>query len=179
MRDIFRTATNFKVSGQSGYRSSIGIAPSGKFAVTWHDYREGNYNIYAQRYNPDYTPNGTNSKVNNEFEGVNTSQYDPGVATNGDNIIFTWRDAKWQKGWDIAAKVLGWSSGIEDVKTEGKGFTILGISSPILRSKEWLTFSVDSPSEVDFDVSKLPSRSYFLAFKTKEGKAVKWVTVLL
>ncbi len=198
--------TNFKVSDQSGYRSSVGIAPSGEFVVTWRDYRDGNYNIYAQKYNSDYSPHSTDFKVNNELEGLYTTQDRPDVATDGNNIIFTWEDAKWQKGDDIAAKVFSWEQGgIEDVKTEGKGPGVLGISGPILMGKEWLMLSVDSPSEVDFkiinvagivvsskklnyaapgikkvdfDVSKLPSGPYFLSFKTEEGKAVKKAMVI-
>jgi hypothetical protein len=198
--------TNFKVSEVFGYNPSVTVSPSGEFLVTWEDDRDGNYNIYAQKYNSDYTLNNSNYKVNNELEGVNPDQKYPDVATNGNNIIFTWEDAKWQRGWDIAAKVFSWSgAGIEDVKTEGKGLNILGVSSPILIGKEWLTLSISAPSEVDFkiinvagivvsskklnyrtpgikkvnfDVSKLPSGPYFLSVRTKGGKAVKKTLVI-
>ncbi len=139
-------------------RSSVGITPSGEFVITWRDYRDGNYNIYARKYNSGYSPDSTDFKVNNELEGLYTTQDHSDVATDGNNIIFICKDAKWQKGWNIAAKVFGWDiSGIENVKTEGKELVLLGISGSILMSKEWLMLSVDSPSEVDFDVSKLPS----------------------
>jgi hypothetical protein len=101
--------TNFKVSDVYGYEPSVSVSTSGGFVVTWYDYRDGNYNIYAQKYNTDYSPDSTNYKVNNELEGMSTSQWNSNVATDGNNIIFTWQDAKWQRGWDIAAKVVDWS----------------------------------------------------------------------
>jgi len=198
--------TSFKISDVRAYNPSVDASPEGGFVVSWQDDRDGNSNIYAQQYKPDYSPDGSNYKVNNEVEGLNPNQYNPDVTTTGTNIIFTWQDARWQKGWDIAAKVFSWEQGgIEDVKTEGKDFAILGISSPILTGKEWLTISIDSPSKVDFkimnvvgivvsskklnyrapgikkvtfDASKLPSGPYFLSFKTKEGKAVKKAIVI-
>jgi hypothetical protein len=101
--------TNFRVSDTSGYQPSVSASPFGGFVVTWHDSRDGNYNIYAQRYNPDYSPDSTNYKVNNELEGLNPVQKYPDVATDGTNMIFTWVDPRWQMGYDIAAKVVDWN----------------------------------------------------------------------
>jgi hypothetical protein len=198
--------TNFKISEEQASSPAVSVALSGAFVVTWEDYRENNSNIYAQRYNPDYTPDGINYKVNNEIEGLNPNQDNPDVATNGNSIIFVWEDPKWQKGYDIAAKVFSWNQGgIEDVKTEGKGLAILGISSPILMGKEWLTISIDSPTKVDFrvvniagmvvsstsldyetpgvkridfNVSILPSGLYFLSLKTQKGNVIKKALVI-
>jgi hypothetical protein len=199
--------TNFKVSDQLyAYIPSVSVAPSGAFVIAWRAYASNDYDIYAQRYNADYSPDSTNFKVNNETEGPNTQQEDPCVATNGSSIIFAWEDAKWQRGWDIAAKVLGWNQGrIEDVKTEGRGLVILGISSTILTGNEWINLSVGSPSRVDFqiinvagivvsskeltyttagvkrvdfDVSKMPCGPYFLSFETGGGRAIKKTVVI-
>ena len=101
--------------------------------------------------------------------------------------------------------MLGWTSGIEEVKQEGKGVKILNVSSPILTGKEWLAISLDSPAEVDFqlinvagivvsskkldcttvgmkrvdfDVSKLPCGPYFLSFETEKGRAIKKTVVI-
>ena len=197
--------TNFKVSDLWGREPSVSVAPSGEFVITWQAYFSEQYDIYAQRYNSDYSPYLTNFKVNNEIEGVNPNQYWPNVATDGSNIIFVWEDAKWQKGFDIAAKIFNWSSGIEDVVGKGKGLRMLEISSPILTGKEWLTISTDSPAKVSFqiinvagivvssrtldytapgikkisfDVSALPSGPYFLSFERKDRKAVKKTIVI-
>jgi hypothetical protein len=198
--------TNFRISEEQADGPKVSVAPSGGFIVTWDDYRENNYNIFAQRYNPDCTPDSVNYKVNNEIEGLNPHQNDPDVATNGNNIIFVWEDPKWQRGHDVAAKVFSWEQGgIEEVGQEGKGVKILNISNPILSSKEWLSISLDSPAKVDFqiinvagivvsskgftyttpgrkrvdfDVSKLPSGPYFLTFETDRGKAIKKTVVI-
>lgn len=198
--------TNFKVSDHVyAYDASVTAAPSGAFVVTWEDFYSSETDIYAQKYTPDYSPDSINFKVNNGIEGVYTAQLDPCVATNGSSIIFTWRDPKWQRGYDIAAKVFGWTSGIEDVTQEGKGLKILGVSSPILTGKEWLSISLDSPSKVDFQiinvagivvsskeltyttpgvkrvefsVSKLPSGPYFLSLLTDRGNAIKKTVVI-
>ena len=198
--------TNFKVNELGGYVPSVTVTPSGEFMVVWRDTRGANNNIYAQRYNSDYSPNGVNFRVNNELEGLNPTQDYPDVATDGENYIFVWQDAKWQKGWDVAAKVFYWEPlGIEEIKTEGEGFTVVGISSPILTGKEWLTISLDSPAKVDFqlinvagivvsskkldyttagikrvefDVSKLPCGPYFLSFKTEKSRAIKKTVVI-
>jgi hypothetical protein len=197
--------TNFKVSDHQGYEASVSVAPSGEFVITWLDYFSSQNDIYAQRYNSDYSPYLTNFKVNNEIEGVNPKEGWPNVATDGSNIIFVWEDAKWQKGFDIAAKIFDWSSGIEDVVGKGKGLRMLEISSPILTGKEWLTISTDSPAKVSFqiinvagmvvssntlnyttpgikkvifDVSKLPCGPYFLSLKTNQGRVIKKTIII-
>lgn len=200
--------SNFRVSelGVSFEYPCVSAAPTGEFVITWRSNVSGDYNIYAQKYNADRSPDSTNFKVNNETESVNTYQYDPVVATNGSSILFAWEDPKWQRGLDIAAKVFtGWVAGIEDVTQAGNGVEILAVSSPILTGKEWLTVSLDSPSKVDFqiinvagivvsskelpyttpgekriefDVSKLPSGPYFLSLKTDRGRAIKKTVVI-
>jgi hypothetical protein len=199
--------TNFRVDDEShiGSAPSVSITPLGEFVVAWRDYYSEENDIYARKYNSDHSPDSINFKVNNETEGANPDQGTPCVATNGNSIIFAWQDAKWQKGYDIAAKVLGWTAGVKDVTYEGKGVKILGLSSPILSGKEWLTISVGSPAKVEFqiinvagivvssqeltyttpgikkvevDVSKLPSGPYFLSLETQGGKAVKKTVVI-
>jgi hypothetical protein len=197
--------TNFKVSDHRGHEPSVSVDTSGKFVIAWRDYSSGEYDIYAQKYNSDYSPDSTNFKVNNETEGINPNQEAPSVATDGENYIFVWQDAKWEKGWDIAAKVLNWNQGnVEEARQEEK-VKILGVSSPILSGKEWLTLSLSSPAKVDFqlinvagivvsskkldyatpgikrvefDVSKLPCGPYFLSFKTEKGRTIKKAVVI-
>jgi len=197
--------TNFRVSDNRGYEPSVSVAPSGEFVITWRDYSYSQSDIYAQRYNSDYSPYLTNFKVNNEIEGVNPNQELPNVATDGSSIIFVWQDARWQRGYDIAAMMLEWASGIEDVAQEGNEIKILEISNPILNSKEWLMISIDSPTKVDFqiinvagmavsartlsyttsgikrvdfNVSAMPSGLYFLSLKTNKGSTIKKTIVI-
>jgi hypothetical protein len=108
----------------------------------------------------------------------------------------------------LLSNIIDWSaaySGIEDVTEGEKGFHILEISSPILTGKEWLTISIDSPTEVDFriiniagmvvsstrldyetpgvkkidfNVLMLPSGPYFLSLKTQKGNVIKKALVI-
>lgn len=199
--------TNFLVSNRNGYNPSVSVAASGDFVVTWEDVYSSEYDIYAQKYNPDCSPDSINFKVNNASEGLNTQQRYPCVTTDGSTIIFAWQDAKWQRGWDIAGKVCDWTiGGIEDISEEGKGLAILNISSQILSSRGWLTFYVDSSTKidfhiinvagiivsskkldyttpgvnrVDFDVSKLPSGPYFLVLESGEEDKVSKKAVVI
>jgi hypothetical protein len=199
--------TNFLVSNRNGYNPSVGVAASGDFVITWEDVYSSEYDIYAQKYNSDYSPDSINFKVNNASEGLNTQQRYPCVTTDGSSIIFAWQDAKWQRGWDIAGKVCDWSiGGIEDVSEEGVGLAVLNISSPILSGRGWLTFYVDSPAKidfhiinvagvvvsskeldyttpgvkrVDFDVSKLPCGPYFLTLESGEEVKVSKKAVVI
>ena len=95
---------NFQIADGICYYPAVDVSPDSGFVVVW--YKDVSYDIYAQRFNADCTPDSTTYKVNNDTEGPNPIQYEPDVATDGTNIIFTWRDAKWQLGYDIAAKVV-------------------------------------------------------------------------
>jgi hypothetical protein len=197
--------TNFKVSDADayGFNPEVSAAPSGNFIITW---QSNTRDIYAQKYNSDYSRNGANFRVNNGTEGENPTQQQPCVAANESVIIFAWSDAKWTRGYDIAAKVCDWNAGgIEDIVHEGKGLKMAEISSPILTGNEWLAISLDSPSKVvfqiinvagmilsskdlnydtpgvkrvDFNVSNLPSGPYFLSFKSDSGRVIKKTLVI-
>ncbi len=87
--------SNFKVNDDVGtasqYYPAISMDGSGNFIITWTDYRNGNPDIYAQRYNSSGTPLGTNFKVNDDVGTAN--QYGPAIAMdNSGNFIITWED---------------------------------------------------------------------------------------
>lgn len=114
--------------------------------------------------------------------------------------------------WDgqmvkLLSNIITWSgtyTGIEEAEG-GNGLGIVAISNPILTGNEWLTFSIDSPTtvdfrimnlvgivvsyksidyatpgvkRVDFDVSALPSGLYFLSVKTQGGIAIRKALVI-
>jgi hypothetical protein len=97
--DITPLGTNFKVNNDQGsatsqYASSVSSDRSGNFIVSWTDSRNGNGDIYAQRYSNDSTPLGTNFKVNND-QGSSASQYASSVSSNGSgDFIVTWVDMR-------------------------------------------------------------------------------------
>ena len=78
------------------------IDDRGSFVITWHDSRDGNFDIYAQRYNSTGIPLGTNFKVNDDTG--TTMQELPGIAVDGfGNYVIAWSDERNGK-WDIYAQ---------------------------------------------------------------------------
>jgi hypothetical protein len=93
--------SNFKVNDDAGTASQadpdIAMDGFGNFAITWHDYRNGNYDIYAQRYDFSGTPLGSNFKVNDDAETA--SQGHPAIAMNDSgNFTVTWSDRRNDNG---------------------------------------------------------------------------------
>ncbi|MDD5528736.1 MAG: hypothetical protein PHX21_01745 [bacterium] len=89
--------TNFKVSDNVSkcdqWIPSASMNDSGVFVVAWHDWRNGNADIYAQRYASDGTPQDTNFRANDDI-GTNEQSY-PAVAMNdSNNFVITWRDER-------------------------------------------------------------------------------------
>jgi hypothetical protein len=86
---------NFKVNDDAGtanqYYPAIAMDGSGNFVITWQDDRNGNWDIYAQRFNSSGTPQGANFKVNDGIVWV--SQGNPAIAMDGSgNFVITWGD---------------------------------------------------------------------------------------
>jgi hypothetical protein len=91
----FAKGVNFKVNDDTGtatqWSPSITMDGSGNFIVAWHDGRNGNYDIYCQRYDSTGFAKGVNSQVNDDA-GV-ADQYDPSITMDGNgNFIVVWRD---------------------------------------------------------------------------------------
>jgi hypothetical protein len=98
--------SNFKVNDDVGTAGqaypAIAIDYSGSFIITWEDYRNGNGDIYAQRYNSSGAAQGSNFKVNTDFGTA--LQYVPAIAIDGSgNFIITWQDYR-NSGGDIYAQ---------------------------------------------------------------------------
>jgi hypothetical protein len=97
--------SNFKVNDDMGtfyqYFPLVAMDDNANFVITWQDYRNGNYDIYAQRYNPQGTPSGSNFKVNDDA-GTASQNY-PVVAKDGSgNFVIAWTD--YRSGPDIYAQ---------------------------------------------------------------------------
>ncbi|MDH4222264.1 MAG: T9SS type A sorting domain-containing protein [candidate division Zixibacteria bacterium] len=103
--------SNFRVNDDYGnhyqWSPRVDVTGSGDLVITWHDYRSGNPDIYAQRYNSSGVPLGSNYLVNNphfaSFDQTNSA-----IASSGSNLYFTWVDNR-KGNWDIYAKVVDWS----------------------------------------------------------------------
>ena len=89
--------TNFKINDDQGNANqqspSISRGDSGNFVITWQDERNGNLDIYAQRYSSNGNILGTNFKANDDQGSAD--QLSPAVSsdTNG-NFIITWEDRR-------------------------------------------------------------------------------------
>ena len=107
-------SSNFRVnddSGASGQSVPVtAVVASGNIIVAWIDSRNGNYDIYAQRYNSSGTAIGENFAINSSQSKVFAQIY-PAVVANNSNIVFTWLDNRRGNGWDVYAKVVNWSWG--------------------------------------------------------------------
>ncbi len=93
-------ASNFKVNDDqvSASQGSPAISPdgSGNFVITWPDSRNGDSDIYAQRYASDGTALASNFRVNDD-DGLTYQyvQYDPSISTDGSgNFVITWSDER-------------------------------------------------------------------------------------
>ncbi|MBN2011987.1 T9SS type A sorting domain-containing protein [candidate division KSB1 bacterium] len=99
---------NFKVNDDGGtddqYAPVIAVNSTGDFIIAWEDYRNGNADIYAQRYYADGTPFGNNYRVNND--AGTTRQLAPAMDVYQDRVYFTWQDNRIaNQGWDVFARV--------------------------------------------------------------------------
>jgi hypothetical protein len=89
--------SNFIVNDNniSGIRSTPAVAAGNNdgFAITWVDDRNGDTDIYLQRFDASGSPLGSNVKVNDEVQEC--SQMDPAIGIDGSgNIIITWTDMR-------------------------------------------------------------------------------------
>jgi len=86
--------TNFKVNDQGSVDNwyiSISADGNGNFVITWADFRNGDADIYAQRYSSDGSALGTNFKVNDDLG--NAEQGSPSISIDGNgNFVITWDD---------------------------------------------------------------------------------------
>ena len=87
--------SNFKVNDDAGFASqyypAVVMDDLGNFTITWQDYRNGKYAIYAQRYDPYGNPLGSNFKVSDDY-GTD-SQFYPNIASDSyGNFVIVWQD---------------------------------------------------------------------------------------
>ncbi len=104
--------TNFQVNDDTGTSEqshpSVSIDTNGNFVICWQDKRNGDWDIYAQRYHSDGTSWGANYLVNQRPDVPNPNQWDPSIAVSNDRIVFSWVDMRRSEGSDIYAKVVTW-----------------------------------------------------------------------
>jgi hypothetical protein len=185
---------NFRVNDDRGSADqgspSIATDDDGNFVITWVDARNGNPDIYAQRFSSDGATVGRNFRVTNTS---NKSQFSPDVKLCNNRIYTTWTDNRVEgTGYDVWANVLDWefpATGICDkeqslpsvfmlsqnypnpfnVSTKisysipTSGFVILKIYDLLGKEMKTLVNEFQNAAfhSVSFDASKLTSGIYF------------------
>ena len=85
------------------HEPAVGISPEGWYVVAWYDGRNGNDDIYLQKFDSAGQAVGTNIKVNDD--NGETKQKFPDVAVNGDGtitVVWTdWRNGNYPENSDI------------------------------------------------------------------------------
>jgi hypothetical protein len=81
---------------------AIAMDVSGNFVITWEDYRNGNSDIYAQRFNSSGTPQGSNFKVNDDAGTADQTICAIAMDVSG-NFVITWEDLR-NANYDIYAQ---------------------------------------------------------------------------
>jgi len=102
----------FQVNDDSGtanqFTPCVSADGDGKFIITWNDMRNGNHDVYAQRYMSNGQPIGNNYRITNTED---MRQMRPSVILDNDRIYSAWQDNRGgQTGWDIWANVFEWGS---------------------------------------------------------------------
>jgi len=99
----FQVNENAGTNGADQKSPVICTDSDGNFVMAWRDERNGDPDIYAQRYSSDGTPLGTNLKINDDFGSA--LQWRPSISSDGPgNFIIVWEDER--NGWarDIYAQ---------------------------------------------------------------------------
>jgi len=103
--------SNFRVNDETGTTSlwypAIAMAGLGNFIITWTDGRNGNWGIYAQRYDSSGVKQGTNYLIPDTLF-ASSDQRNPAIASSGSTLYFTWQDNR-RGNSDIFAKVADWT----------------------------------------------------------------------
>jgi hypothetical protein len=88
---------NFMINDDGGssdqFHPAVDMLADGSFVVTWNDTREGNNDIFAQRYDSNWNPIGNNFIVNDG--GLTSRQFNPSIAFTADGkFVIAWQDAR-------------------------------------------------------------------------------------
>lgn len=103
----FRVNTDFGIGGQ--WEPAVSIDNSGNFIIAWEDIRNGNSDIYAQRFNSNGIPQDTNFRINTDI-GASKQQGTSLIITKLGDFIVVWEDIR-NGNSDIYAQLLN-SNGI-------------------------------------------------------------------
>ncbi|MBI9039545.1 MAG: hypothetical protein JEY97_15560, partial [Bacteroidales bacterium] len=97
-------SSNFKVSNEQGNASqinpSVTVSSDMSFVIAWEDKRNGDWDIYAQRFANDGTAIGENFRVNDDLYIQRQVQASVSIDSYG-NFVIVWSDERVGDNWDI------------------------------------------------------------------------------
>jgi hypothetical protein len=97
-------SSNFKVSNEQGNASqinpSVAVSSDMSFVIAWEDKRNGDWDIYAQRFANDGTAIGNNFRVNDDQYSEKQVQASVSIDSCG-NFVIVWSDQRVGDNWDI------------------------------------------------------------------------------
>jgi len=104
------------------WEPDVSCGAGGEFVVTWDDGRNGNWDVYGQRYDAEGDPVGQNFRVNDD--GGSADQLGSGVAVNKyGEFVVVWTDGRSGEGdvyarrYDAGGTAQGPSFRLSDVST--------------------------------------------------------------
>ncbi|MCD4735899.1 MAG: hypothetical protein K8R53_07625, partial [Bacteroidales bacterium] len=88
---------NFKVNDDEGYagqyRAAVAVGPNMNFVIAWIDKRNGDFDVYAQRFSNDGTALGSNFKVNDDT-GTEEQEHPSVSLDSTGNFVIVWADER-------------------------------------------------------------------------------------
>ncbi len=133
----FLVNDNTGSSGINQFCPAISSDRSGNFVVAWLDWRNGEVEIYAQRYSKNGCPLGNNFRVMDDLKSNLVSE--PSVATDADgNFIITWEDNR-NGDFNIYAQCFDC-----DGKAKGKNIRINHVLLDSWQESEYPAVAADS-----------------------------------
>lgn len=123
--DELALGNNFRINTDNGNSLQdspcISAGANGKFLIIWRDSRNGNDDIYGQRFWLDWYSFGVYGGNYNVTDNLDFRQKHPAVAMKDFRIFNAWQDNHNQQfGFDIWASVSNWNYwvGIEDISPD-------------------------------------------------------------
>jgi hypothetical protein len=89
---------------------AIDVDKTGNFVIAWMDNRNGDYDIYCQKFNGNGEPQGSSVRVNDDV-GIHDQKLPAIAVEEPGQIILTWQDDR-NENWDIYGQRYS-SSGIK------------------------------------------------------------------
>jgi len=129
--------SNFKVSDDTSdaVYPSISTDNNGNFVITFMDNRNGNWDVYLQRYSSDGIPLGANLKVNDDDGSIYEDYFvKPSISSDNDgNFVINWGDWEDELEFDVSIYAQRYSN--EGI-AKGNNFLVTNFSENIIVSPD-------------------------------------------